>query len=652
MAVPLLLLPPPPSNSSLKDKDVVIHKQLTAPETYNVEAVGFEYLAIGRRRKHKRTLSEDVAIEKALEDAETDGAETVEIDDETDDLLMSDPDNWKDQDHYRILGLSKLRYKATEDDIRRAYRKKVLKHHPDKKNAADRDDSFFKCIQKAWEVLSDPVKRRQWDSVDPEFDDAIPSAKIKGDFFEIYGRAFDANSRYSKKPAPHLGSLDSTRDEVEAFYEFWYNFDSWRGFEALDEDDPDSAESREERRWMERKNKNERQRKKKEENARIIRLVDQATKLDPRIKRFKDEEKAAKEAIKKEKENARRAIEDAKLKVIEDERLAKEKAETEEKAKAAVEKKEREAKKKAAKKEKKIIQGIVKNNGFLLPDHCSAEAVDESLKKVDETLDNLDQDELEAFRAQFEARQYDGREALSLLLEEEYLKVKGKQEDQKAQAAALASERAEASAAAKAPKIVKAPWSPKEVQILIKAVKLFPGGTIGRWEKIAEYVCAHSGADDETPEQIASRQRSPADCVNMSKSVLLSGGMPTAAGARAALQGQAQAKKPVIEIKDAPTTRFDDNTSSTSSPPTPAAPSDTASVDTAASGTASVSGWTPAQQTALEAAIRKYPAAMFVDKPPAERWEKVASLVDGKSVKEVKARIKDLAGKSKTKGKK
>ena len=90
--------------------------------------------------------------------------------------------------------------------------------------------------------------------------------------------------------------------------------------------------SREERRYLERKNKSERTRKKKEENARIIKLVDQATKLDPRIKKFKEEERAAKEAIRREKEDARKAIETAKLKQAEEERLAREKADAEEKA--------------------------------------------------------------------------------------------------------------------------------------------------------------------------------------------------------------------------------------------------------------------------------------------------------------------------------
>lgn len=130
-------------------------------------------------------------------------------------------------------------------------RKKVLKHHPDKKAGAagqTNDDAFFKCIQKALEVLSNPERRRQFDSVDPSYRDleeSDPSEKeAKKDveknpeeFFKIFRPIFEREARFSKTgPLPMLGDMEEPKESVEEFYNSWYNFDSWRSFEYLDKE--------------------------------------------------------------------------------------------------------------------------------------------------------------------------------------------------------------------------------------------------------------------------------------------------------------------------------------------------------------------------------------------------------------------------------
>jgi len=50
----------------------------------------------------------------------------------------------------------------------------------------------------AHEILSDPVKRRQFDSVDEAIYDDPPSIKTKGDFFEIYVPVFERESRCAR----------------------------------------------------------------------------------------------------------------------------------------------------------------------------------------------------------------------------------------------------------------------------------------------------------------------------------------------------------------------------------------------------------------------------------------------------------------------
>jgi len=63
------------------------------------------------------------------------------------------------KDYYTILGLSKH---ASEDEIKKGYRKMALKHHPDK-NSSPYADKQIKEINEAYEVLSDPKKKEIYD---------------------------------------------------------------------------------------------------------------------------------------------------------------------------------------------------------------------------------------------------------------------------------------------------------------------------------------------------------------------------------------------------------------------------------------------------------------------------------------------------------
>jgi molecular chaperone DnaJ len=68
------------------------------------------------------------------------------------------------RDLYEVLGVPQ---KASEGDIKKAYRKLARQYHPDT-NSGDKDaEERFKEVQAAYDVLSDPEKRKQYDQVGP-----------------------------------------------------------------------------------------------------------------------------------------------------------------------------------------------------------------------------------------------------------------------------------------------------------------------------------------------------------------------------------------------------------------------------------------------------------------------------------------------------
>jgi curved DNA-binding protein len=64
-------------------------------------------------------------------------------------------------DYYKILGVNKT---ASEDDIKKAYRKLAMKYHPDHTKGDKSAEEKFKTISEAYAVLSDKEKRKQYDT--------------------------------------------------------------------------------------------------------------------------------------------------------------------------------------------------------------------------------------------------------------------------------------------------------------------------------------------------------------------------------------------------------------------------------------------------------------------------------------------------------
>merc|ERR1711981_571091 len=205
-------------------------------------------------------------------------------------------------------------------------------------------------------VLLDPVKRRQFDSVDERADVEPPSKKQAkdGKYYKLWGSVFKAEGRFSRiQPVPKLGDENSTQEEVENFYNFFYNFDSWRSFEYQDEDVPDDNENRDQKRHMERKNNNARKKKKNEDVARLRQLVDQVMAGDERIKKFRQAANANKNKKKNEKEAA-------------------------------------------VKKNRRVMKGRVKDANYFVSGDAPASAIDAVLNDVELVQGKLDPDETAA----------------------------------------------------------------------------------------------------------------------------------------------------------------------------------------------------------------------------------------------------------------
>ncbi|XP_053572515.1 dnaJ homolog subfamily C member 2 [Bombina bombina] len=575
-----------------------------------VEPVGRWFEAFIKRRSRNVSASFQ-ELEDEKESSEESEDEEFQLEEFA--LLKTlDPKDWKNQDHYAVLGLKNLRYKATQKQIKAAHKAMVLKHHPDKRKAAgeqivEGDNDYFTCITKACEILSDPVKRRAFNSIDPTFDNSVPSkSEGKENFFEVFSPVFERNGRWSnKKNVPKIGNMNTSIEDVDAFYSFWYNFDSWREFSYLDEEEKEKAECRDERRWIEKQNKAARAQRKKEEMNRIRTLVDNAYSSDPRIKKFKEEEKARKEAEKKAKVDARRKEQEEKEKQrqaeLEAVRLAKEKEDEEARQQALIIKKEKEVQKKAIKKERQRLRTSCKNWNYFSDNEA------ESVKMMEEVEKLCDRLELISLQSLNETLSSSSKEEGKSVVEKQIVEVNAqiKREKEQEEARMRQSTRsADHSGGGGGGGGSSKSWSEDDLQLLIKAVNLFPAGTNARWEVIANYMNLHS---------TSGLKRTAKDVINKAKS----------------LQKLDPQQKDDINKK-----AFDKFKKEHKVVPT--------SVDNAVPSErfeapgADSTPWTTEEQKLLEQALKTY----AVNTP--ERWEKIAAAVPGRSKKDCMKRYKEL----------
>lgn len=401
-----------------------------------------------------------------------------------------------EQDHYALLGLSHLRYLATEDQVRKCYREAALKFHPDKQAALllaeeteeskatkkEEIDQHFKAIQKAYEVLIDPVKRRIYDSTD-EFDDDVPGDCSPHEFYKVYGPVFMRNARWSVvQQVPVLGDDDTPLHEVDKFYDFWNSFKSWREFPDANEYDLEEAESREHKRWMERQNAKLSEKARKEESARVRAIVENAYKRDPRILRRREEEKAEKLRRQQAKLQARKEREEEAARLLEEERLRKEQEEKRAAEEAAAQRKSKEKEKKLLRKEKSRFR-------LAATDVVELKGLGFAEEDVESLCTSLDIDELRRLCEGLEGKDVKQKgQILKQALNSIKNSVRSTSNGSLIEGASENSEASQRFSTLNASEKKEKPWSKEEVDLLRKAVQKYPKGTAQRWEVVSSYI--------------------------------------------------------------------------------------------------------------------------------------------------------------------
>jgi DnaJ family protein C protein 2 len=585
------------------------------------------------------------------EGSETDENETKDLPNEKDQSYSQSSESYStkgkkksgaagEQDHYALLGLGHLRYLATEDQIKKSYRETALKYHPDKQASLllaeltesaketkkDEIENHFKNIQEAYEVLTDPARRRIYDSTD-EFDDEIPTDCAPQDFFKVFGPAFLRNGRWSvTQPIPNFGDENTPLKEVDNFYNFWYAFRSWREFPHDEEFDLEQAESRDHKRWMERQNAKLSEKARKEEYARVRSLVDNAYKRDPRILKRKEVEKAEKQKRKEAKYMVKKVQEEEAKKAAEEERKKKEEEEKKAAEFASAQKKVKEKEKKLLRKERNRLRAL---SAMIISSRL--------LDIVDDDVENLcmslDMEPLKSLCDKMEGKSEESEKAEIL---KEMIKEEEKNQDGKPKLNLNLNvnnnqpKKVNGNVAGSSYSNQKKekPWAKEEIELLRKGTQKYPKGTSRRWEVISEYIGTN---------------RSVEEILKATKTVLLQ--KPDSSKAFDSFLEKRKTAPviasplstrddidPVIPasatVNNGVTDKSDKESSSQSQSTSPVKDDVVANGDQDA--------WSAIQERALVQALKTFP------KETSQRWERVATAVPGKTMNQCKKKFTSL----------
>lgn len=116
------------------------------------------------------------------------------------------------EDYYKILGIEK---NASDEEIRKAYKKRAMETHPDRNDGSKESEEEFKKVNEANSILSDPDKRINYDRYGSESGDPFQGGGFSGSFNDIFrGFGFDGGNRNRKRIENLVVNLSLTLEEI------------------------------------------------------------------------------------------------------------------------------------------------------------------------------------------------------------------------------------------------------------------------------------------------------------------------------------------------------------------------------------------------------------------------------------------------------